>query len=99
LEMEALQLDHRLSTVNRLSDLSLKLYSRYIEFGHASNEAEIAALRQFFTKQLPDTEACNQGFYERLFYEQCYCWFKFILQDFFQFYRHAQRWVDLFEEH
>lgn len=98
LEEEAIAIDQRLNIVSRLSDLSLKLYSRYIEFGHASTEEEIASLRRFFHEQLPNEEVSGKGFYERLFYEQCYCWFKFILQDFFRFYRHAQRWVDLFEE-
>lgn len=99
LEEEALAIDRRLQTVSRLSDLSLKLYGRYIESGHASSEEEIVALRQFFSEQLPAEGECARGFYERLYYEQCYCWFKFILQDFFRFYRHAQRWVDLFEQH
>ena len=36
------------------------------------------------------------GFYEKLYLFQCYCWYAFIRQDFLQYYRYAQKWVDLF---
>ena len=37
------------------------------------------------------------GFYERLYLYQSYCWYAFIRQDFLQYYRYAQKWVDLFD--
>ncbi len=54
---------------------------------------------QFLEENLP-AEANNvQGFYERLYLCQSYCWYAFIRQDFLQYYRHTQKWVDLFEEY
>ena len=37
-------------------------------------------------------------FYERLYLHQSYCWYAFIRQDFIMYYRHTQKWVDLFHE-
>ena len=39
----------------------------------------------------------REGFYEKLYKYQCYCWYAFILQDFLLYYRYCQKWVDLFE--
>ena len=37
--------------------------------------------------------------YEKLYLFQSYCWYSFIRQDFLQYYRYSQKWVNLFEEH
>ena len=38
------------------------------------------------------------GFYERLYLYQSYTWYAFIRQDFLQYYRYTQKWVNLFDE-
>ena len=38
------------------------------------------------------------GFYERLYLYQSYTWYAFIRQDFLQYYRYTQKWVDLFAD-
>jgi hypothetical protein len=40
----------------------------------------------------------SEGFYEKLYRYQCYCWYGFINQDFLMHYRYAQKWVDLFDK-
>ena len=42
-----------LSLVNRLSNLSLQLYSWYIQHGHARNEKDIKSLKLFFENSFP----------------------------------------------
>jgi len=85
--------------VNKLSNLSLQLYSWYIQHGHARNEKDIKSLKLFFEHSFP-AEAINAtGFYERLYLYQCYCWFTFIQLDFLKYYRYCQKWVDLFSKH
>jgi hypothetical protein len=37
------------------------------------------------------------GFYEKLYLYQSYCWYAFIRQDFLMYYRYSQKWIDLFE--
>jgi hypothetical protein len=87
-----------LTTVNKLSNLSLQLYGWYIKHGHARNEKDVNELKDFWEKNLPEEARKSAGFYERLYLYQSSCWFAFIQQDFLQYYRQTQKWVDLFEE-
>ncbi len=98
LSAEAMEVNGQLSMVNSLSNLSLQLYSWYIQHGHARNAKDEAALKFFLEKNLQEGANLARGFYERLYLYQCYCWYAFIRQDFLQYYRHTQRWVDLFDE-
>jgi hypothetical protein len=84
--------------VARLSNLALQLYSWYIKNGHARNEEDEKAIRQFMKKSLPANAWEQKGFYEELYLFQCYSWYAFIRQDFLSYYRFTQKWVDLFEE-
>ncbi|HEY0678585.1 MAG TPA: hypothetical protein VGD17_09875 [Chitinophagaceae bacterium] len=95
---EAEEVNERLTLISRLSNLALQLYSWYIKHGHARGEQDTNDITEFFQKQLPaNTEQCK-GFYERLYLYQSYCWYAFIRQDFLQYYRYTQKWVDLFIE-
>ncbi len=98
LSAEATDVNEQLSMVNRLSNLSLLLYSRYIRDGLARSEEEAKAVHDFLEKNMPEGARQAKGFYERLYLYQSNCWDAFIRQDFLQYYRYAQRWVDLFEE-
>jgi hypothetical protein len=40
----------------------------------------------------------GQGFYEKLYQYQSFCWYAYIRQDFLLYYRYTQKWVDLFEK-
>jgi hypothetical protein len=99
LTIESDQVSEQLSLVNRLSNLSLQLYSWYIQHGHARNKNDVDSLKTFFDSQLQDKANTVTGFYERLYLHQSYCWYAFIRQDFVQYYRHTQKWVDLFDEY
>jgi uncharacterized protein YicC (UPF0701 family) len=92
------EVNNRLMIIGRLSNLSLQLYSWYIKNGHARNQKDEKDLESFFEQHLPaDADKIN-GFYERLYLYQSYCWYAFIRQDFLLYYRYAQKWVDLFEK-
>lgn len=98
LTSEAEQSGRRLLRITQLSNLALKLYSWYIKNGHARNEHDAQAIKQFFDNSLPgDVEQLTE-FYEKMYYFQSYCWYAFILFDFLMYYRYCQRWVDLFEK-
>ncbi|MEO7768134.1 MAG: hypothetical protein ABIS01_11935, partial [Ferruginibacter sp.] len=98
LSTEANEVSNSLSLVSELSNLSLQLYSWYIKNGHSRVEEETIALQQFFTTRLGNKTAECKSFYERLFLYQSYCWNAFIRQDFLQYYRYTQKWVNLFDE-
>ncbi|MBE7173054.1 MAG: hypothetical protein INR73_20925 [Williamsia sp.] len=86
-----------LTRINRLSNLSLMLYSWYIKHGHARNEQDEAAVKSFFAEHLTVDAKNLQGFYELLYLYQSYCWYAFILQDFLMYYRYAHKWLALFD--
>ena len=88
----------QLTMTNILSNLSLQLYSWYIQHGHARNENDLENIHNYFINHLPEGALKASSFYEKLYLHQSYCWYAFIRQDFLQYYRHTQKWVDLFEK-
>jgi len=94
---ESDNVNNALTVVNRLSNLSLQLYSWYIQHGHARNEKDMRSIQVFFQINLPQEASHLTGFYERLYLYQSYCWYAFIRLDFLQYYRYCQKWVDLFD--
>jgi hypothetical protein len=95
---EAMQISAHIDRVTRLSNLALLLYRWYVINGHARNEHDEKDIRAFFKTQLPVDINAVQGFYEKLYLYQSYCWYAFIRQDFLMYYRYSQKWIDLFEE-
>lgn len=98
LSAEANLVSRHIDIVTRLSNLALKLYSWYVEHGHARNEEDEKDIRQFMKESLPADAASQSGFYERLYLYQSYTWYAFIRQDFLQYYRYTKKWVELFEQ-
>ena len=98
LSSEANEINKQIDTVTRLSNLALKLYSWYVEHGHARNEDDEKDIRRFMKESLPANAFDQTGFYERLYLYQSYTWFAFIRQDFLQYYRYTKKWVELFDE-
>jgi hypothetical protein len=93
---ESDMVQQRLATVNRLSNLSLQLYSWYIKHGHARNKADEDAVDYYFKSHSPAKPEDLHNFYEKLYLYQSHCWLSFIKQDFLTYYRYAQKWTDLF---
>lgn len=98
LSKETTEVSNILNLSAQLSNLSLQLYSWYIQNGHSRNEAEDEAVQQFFIDGLGDKTAACTHFYEKLYLYQSYCWNAFIRQDFLQYYRYTQKWVNLFDK-
>ncbi|HEY1112385.1 MAG TPA: hypothetical protein VGE66_02455 [Chitinophagaceae bacterium] len=95
---EANLVSAHIDMVSRLSNLALLLYSWYIRYGHARNEADEAGVKKFLQDNLPANALEQKGFYERLYLFQSFSWYAFIRQDFLMYYRYTQKWVDLFHE-
>ncbi|MCU0404452.1 MAG: hypothetical protein MUE99_07865 [Chitinophagaceae bacterium] len=96
---EAIEVSGHIYRVFLLSNLAVKLYSFYIENGHARNRAEEKEVIELFTLNMPPQAKKAKGFYELLYLYQSYTWFAFIRQDFLMYYRYSKKWVDLFETH
>ena len=93
---EVNEVNLHIDRVGRLSNLSLKLFAWYVEHGHARNEADEKDIRTFLKESLPANVHTLDGFYEQLYYFQSITWYAFIRQDFLQYYRYSQKWVNLF---
>lgn len=93
------EVTQKLVLINQLSNLSLQLYSWYIQNGHARNKKDVEELKDYFDKNLPPGINRSSSFYEKLYLYQSYTWYAFIRQDFLQYYRYTQKWVDLFDEY
>jgi tetratricopeptide (TPR) repeat protein len=98
LSAEAIEVSRHIDMVARLSNLALKLYSWFVQHGHARNEEDEKDVRQFMKDNLTKDVWEQKGFYERLYLYQSYTWYAFIRQDFLQYYRYTKKWVDLFKE-
>jgi hypothetical protein len=96
---ESEEVGEKLSTINQLSNLSLQLYSWYIQHGHARNQKDFDDLKYYFESNLPKGIKNDSSFYEKLYFYQSFTWYAFIRQDFLQYYRYTQKWVDLFDEY
>jgi len=88
----------QLERVTKLSNLALQLYSWYIKNGHARNKDDEKEVESYFRNHVTDDIKNPEGFYEKLYYSQSYCWYAFIRQDFLLYYRYTQKWVDLFTD-
>ncbi|MFT4204177.1 MAG: hypothetical protein QM610_09720 [Chitinophagaceae bacterium] len=99
LSREIEEINARLTMQGRLSNLSLQLYGWYIKMGHARDEKDVMAVKLFFETNMPKVNLGELNFYEKMYYYQSHCWYYFILQDFRLYFRHAQKWLDLFEDH
>ncbi len=86
----------RLEIISKLSNIALLLYAWYIKHGIARNEEDKKGLDAYFKDPVFNESQFYKGFYERLYLNQCYCWYAFINQEFLLYYRHTQKWVDLF---
>ncbi len=97
LTAEADSVNTRVWHITQLSNLALKLYSWYIKNGHARNATDELEIEQFFEKHLSFNPLNVEGFYEKLYLYQSYCWYAFIRQDFLMYYRQTRKWVELFD--
>lgn len=96
LAAEASDVTGRIDGIVKLSNLALQLYSWYIKNGHARDEEDETAIKLFFKTQMPSPTIEDKGFYEQLYFYQCYSMYAFIRQDFLMHYRYTQKWVNIF---
>lgn len=97
LAKEVEQIHGHLAIIDQLSSLSLRLYGWFIHLGQARNSTDAAAVKALLEQGLPPEPQQLTGFYECMYLYQSYTWHSFIIQDLLSYYRHSQKWVDLFE--
>jgi hypothetical protein len=89
----------QINEVSHLSNVALRMYELYLENGHVANEQQARIIEEIFKQNI---EGINEGqisFFGKAYLHQCYCWYYVIQLDFTRYYRHAEKWVQLFENH
>ncbi|OUS00429.1 hypothetical protein A9Q86_10685 [Flavobacteriales bacterium 33_180_T64] len=99
LTIQAKELSSLNVIASKLSNLSLKLYSIILKTGYVKNESESEQVTVYFKSRLPEYDIKNLGFREKLWLNNVYLWYSFLLQDFKNCYKYASKWVDLFYQH
>jgi tetratricopeptide (TPR) repeat protein len=98
LTKEAIEVSGHINRVTQLSNLALLLYRWYVKNGHARNAQDEKEINKFFKQSLPDNPNAINGFYEKLYLYQSYCWYSFIRQDFLMYYRYSKKMINLFTD-
>ncbi|GHE72588.1 MULTISPECIES: hypothetical protein [Roseivirga] len=83
---------------HQLSNLTLNLYSLFLQKGYAKNQEEFDQVSQYFFSHLPKVNFEHLTFYEQLYFYQAHVWFNKIVQNFPNVYKHSLAWVKLFQE-
>jgi hypothetical protein len=88
----------KIDAVSKLSNLAMLLYAWFIQNGHTRNSDDEKKVAAYLQKNLPSINWASAGFYEKLYLYQSYNWYAYIRQDFPNYYRHSQKWIDIFEQ-
>ena len=81
-----------------LSSASLRLYGLYLRNGYVRNEEDYNEVTSFLKSNLPEYKVTELDFYEKMYYFQSLVWYNNMCHDFLNYYRYAQKWVNLFHE-
>ncbi len=79
-----------------LSNLCLTMYGLYLKNGLAKNTKEAEGVRHFFLAQTKGLVVEELNFNERVNFYQAHTWYFYILQNFAQYYKYAQKWQDCY---
>ena len=96
---EAAQLSSITNNRCRLSNLKIKIHGLYIQVGHVKNEKDLIIVKEFFKSNLQGIDIQGLSFFERVYLNQSYVWYYYILLDFEKCCKYAIEWVQLFEQH
>jgi hypothetical protein len=96
LAIEINEVNERIATLSKLSNMAMLMASWFVQNGHAKNKEDHDKIDAFLSKNLPQNNKEQNGFYEKLYLYQSYTWHAYINQEFVKYYRYSQKWVDAF---
>ncbi|MBK8516852.1 MAG: hypothetical protein IPL55_11415 [Saprospiraceae bacterium] len=96
LNEESVKILQNVGVRDRLSNLSIMLYGMYLKYGYVRDKKDYEQLKDYFYSNLPDVKVQKLGFYEKIFYFQSMVWYHHMTQDFANYYKFSQKWVDCF---
>ncbi len=89
----------QINEVTLLSNVALRMYELYLENGHVKNETQSREIEIIFKENIKGINESQISFFGKAYLHQSYCWYYIIQLDFTKYYRHAQKWVQLFADH
>jgi tetratricopeptide (TPR) repeat protein len=89
----------QINEVTNLSNIALKLYGLFLENGPVKDEVQSREIERQFKDNLFSIKEDQISFYGKAYLHQSYCWYYMITLDTTRYYRHAEKWVDLFAKH
>ena len=95
---EVNQTSQILLSTHQLSNLTLNLYSLFLQKGYAKNETDFNEVSAYFKANFPSVELSSLSFYEQMYYHQSHVWYNNIVQNFPNSYKHSRALVDLFKQ-
>ncbi len=99
LNEQSLYLMNRNITSTSLSSASLQLYGLYLKYGYIRNQKDYDFITDFFEDKLSKYDPQELDFFAKMYYFQSYVWYSNMCHDFLNYYRYAQKWVNLFHDH
>ncbi len=89
----------QINEVTHLSNVALSMYELYLENGHVKDEKHSREIEKIFKKNIGGINEKQISFFGKAYLHQSYCWYYVIQLDFTKYYRHAQKWVQLFTDY
>jgi hypothetical protein len=89
----------QINEVTHLSNIALRMYGLYLETGHVKDEKQSMEIETIFKENIKGINETQISFFGKAYLHQSYCWYYIIQLDFTRYYRHAEKWVNLFTEH
>ncbi len=95
---ESSKIQNHLDLAVRLSNLRLQLHGYYLERGHCQNQEERDQLEDVIEKALQNIDLYTLGPLEKVYLQQSYVWYFYILLDFKNSLQHAEKWLHVLEQ-
>jgi hypothetical protein len=93
------QLVQAIKSSRNFQNLSLKLYSHYLQIGFIRNSQDFEIANRFLYSSLPAFNEEKLTFNEKMFLYQAFTGYYFFVQDNVRAYEFAQKWYGLFQKH
>lgn len=89
----------KLQNINIFQNLSIRLYSFYLQLGFIRNSNDFEIVNRFLYSSLPAFTEENLAFDEKNYLYNSLVGYYAFIQDIDRGYEYATKWVDLFEQH
>ncbi len=92
------EVNERINTINKFTNLGVKLNSMFFKTGFISNQDEFRRIEEIYAKGMPSYEEENLSLNEKLSLYQVQVGYYYYIQDFESGLHYATKWVNLFDE-